>query len=82
MIMNLASDIIWSDMSSYFLSANKHTKTMSTWKLRKTLFNKKKFPKMWIRMTPAVNFINVLQTYISYKILAPKITQLKQNYKT
>jgi len=32
---------------------------------------------MVVKLTAGVNFINILQVPISYKILAPKITKLK-----
>jgi hypothetical protein len=44
-------------------------------KLLNLLLHKKFVRKMLMKLTPAVNFINVLRTCFSYKILAPKITK-------
>jgi hypothetical protein len=36
---------------------------------------------MLMKLTPVINFTNILHAHFSYKILVPKITKVKQNKK-
>jgi hypothetical protein len=53
------------------------SQTLSREKLPKRLSYKKGMQKMLMKLTPALNFINVLQAHFLFKILAPKSLKAK-----
>jgi len=54
----------------------KTTETVGTEKINKTRSYKKAALKMLMKLTPGVNFINVLRTHFLHNILALKITKV------